>query len=674
MAWCRLMVSAGLADELRALCGGYLARSGGGGYHLIFRTETPEKNTVLAGVDKGDDVMRYLDPSAPDGFRRSRVLIETRGVGGFAVVAGGDPTVHPTGVPYRRIVLPEYLTHARMRNWELYSGMGVVILDQARAAKVAERQLKRVVSPAPDHLYEASTELRETMFALARQLDQRTPTQVGTGSTPPRLPDHQGQGIAGARPGEAWAGVTTWDEILKPHGWRRDHSTDKSDHWTRPGKSSGTSATTNYNGSQLLYVYTSSTDFEPETSYTKFGAYAVLNHEGDFQAAAAELVDKGFADPMTAETDSREQRVAQMAIKAEDRLEANEIARRNRSVREFREPPEYGSLADQRDAEFPPPGYLVDELILDHGIAMVIAQAKAGKTTLISIDLVKALVEGSPWLGQYATKLEPDAAIAIWNMEVDAARFRGWQLEANIDREHEQRIFPRHLRGYPIDLLQPLQFEATVQWLRERTIKVWILDPLSKIYLGDTNNDTEFNQWWRALEAVIAEAGVEVCIIPHHAGHNANDDWTPRARGTSAMIGNPDVTLTYRHGGKYGDNPPDSKRYLSAYGRDVDVPEITLDRDPVTGVLHVDRGSKSREDDKRAKLGLQVARVVWTTTGDSTTFVSKSKVEKLAKGNTNEIRAVLDWCVEHSYLTVEVAAGPGKPTKIRRGPVKPPDL
>ncbi|KLL95485.1 hypothetical protein NJ76_25930 [Rhodococcus sp. IITR03] len=36
--WCRLMVEAGHADELRALCGGYLAASGGGGYHLIYRT------------------------------------------------------------------------------------------------------------------------------------------------------------------------------------------------------------------------------------------------------------------------------------------------------------------------------------------------------------------------------------------------------------------------------------------------------------------------------------------------------------------------------------------------------------------------------------------------------------------------------------------------------------
>src|SRR5204862_286720 len=34
--------------------------------------------------------------------------------------------------------------------------------------------------------------------------------------------------------------------------------------------------------------------FEPETSYTKFGAYAVLNHGSDFSKAALSLARQGF--------------------------------------------------------------------------------------------------------------------------------------------------------------------------------------------------------------------------------------------------------------------------------------------------------------------------------------------------------------------------------------------
>ena len=44
-------------------------------------------------------------------------------------------------------------------------------------------------------------------------------------------------------------------------------------------------------------LYNFSTDphpFEPDTSYTRFEVYALLNHDGDFNAAAAELRDKGY--------------------------------------------------------------------------------------------------------------------------------------------------------------------------------------------------------------------------------------------------------------------------------------------------------------------------------------------------------------------------------------------
>lgn len=679
--WCRAMVDAGHADELRALGGGYCARSGSGGYHLIYRTVSPDGNHVLAGVDKGKEVFKYLDPTGKATF--TRVLIETRGTGGYVIVAGGDPRVHPSGRAYQRIHLPDWLVEPQLCNWIVENGQ-VVVLDQKRAER-APRADGEVgdLSPAPEHLYEVSADLREEMFALARQQDRRAPRkQHGEHSS--GLSKPTGQGVPGVRPGEAWSAVTSWPEILEPHGWRCDHTTDASGHWTRPGKSFGTSATTNYNGSGLLYVFTTSTDFSAGDTYTKFGAYALLNHGGDHVAAARMLVGQGYGDPLLAEADTREQQVAQKALKAEIQLEANEIARRNLNARFFRPPPEYGSLADQRADPLPEPGYVVDSWILDQGIHLVVAQAKAGKTTLVSLDLTRAMLHGEPWLDEYATHMDQQANIGIWNMELEASRFQRWLFAAGISLDDEKRVFPRHLRGYTIDLLVPQQADDTVRWLQERNVKVWIIDPLTKIYLGDTNADSEFNTWWRALESVIERAGVRVCIIPHHAGHNSDDDWTPRARGTSAMIGNPDVTLVYRHGGKYGDAPPDSRRYLSAYGRDVDMAEITIDRYPETNVLGVVRpdgtfgrggggGAGGRAADKLARLGVKIARAVWAqTTAEDDSTVSKSRAERGVTGNTNEKREALDWCVQQRYLAVEEATGRGKAAKVRRGEVQPP--
>jgi putative DNA primase/helicase len=44
-----------------------------------------------------------------------------------------------------------------------------------------------------------------------------------------------------------------------------------------------------------LYVFSTSTVFEAEKGYTKFSAYTLLNHNGDFSAAARELVELGYS-------------------------------------------------------------------------------------------------------------------------------------------------------------------------------------------------------------------------------------------------------------------------------------------------------------------------------------------------------------------------------------------
>ncbi len=417
-----------------------------------------------------------------------------------------------------------------------------------------------------------------------------------------------------------------------------------------------------------------------------------VRRTAEWAAAQAKLADVGETLERLNRPDARspdEQLEAAVTRKLLD-MEALEIARHRRAAAIYREPPEFGSLADQTANPAPAPNYLVDGVILDAGIMLVVAQDKAGKTTLISIDLVKALVEGNDWLRKFPTHLAPSANVAVWNHEVSPSRFQGWMFAAAIDPAMQKRVYPRHLRGYAMDFENPAHAALAVSWLQERNIKVWVIDPLSKIFLGDANSDSEFNRWWRALEGIMEQAGVEVAIIPHHAGHNENEDWTPRARGTSAMKGNPDVTLTYRHGGKYGDRPPNSKRYLSAYGRDVDLEEITLDRDPTSGILFADESSNGRGADRVSGVGVRLANAVWAELSkpnadgsavladgsvDALTaqpWISKSKAEKLAKGDNKEIRSAFPWCVERGYLRIEEKEKNGLPDKVFKGTVQPP--
>lgn len=89
----------------------------------------------------------------------------------------------------------------------------------------------------------------------------------------------------GDRPGDRLNKQATWGEILEPHGWVEEEK----NRWRRPGKDKGdgTSATTEYDNRPMLYVFsTSAYPFQANKGYSKFHAFTLLNHDGDFKASA----------------------------------------------------------------------------------------------------------------------------------------------------------------------------------------------------------------------------------------------------------------------------------------------------------------------------------------------------------------------------------------------------
>ena len=671
--WCQAMLDAGRADDLRKICDGYLARTPGGGYHLIYVTDAPEGNLKLARTAEGEPIPRYVEhgDNGEWTLKTSDVLIETRGVGGYVVVAGGEPGVHPTGRPYRRIRLQHYVR--QLPKLKLVDDDQD---DHAAPASGRDRQAGNVLSPAPEGLHFVDAELRDEMFALARRQNERAPKRK-KGEQRSELSRTTGQGVAGARPGDAWAAVTTWEEILEPHGWRRDHSTAESDRWTRPGKSSGTSATTNYDGSGLLYVFSSSTVFEvgEDETYSKFGAYAQLNFDGDLQAAAKDLAARGFADPLKSDADTREHRVTQMAVEAEMRMEAQEIARRNRATRDMRIPVTR-TMIDALEAPLPDPPLLVDGLVIGEGITLLSAQNKTGKST-VGVNLVRAVLHGEDLFDAFPTHFPDDAGVGVWNAEVSAATYERWLCEHRIDDEPAKRLAMLHMSGYSVDLQLPMWAEYATTWLRTHDVKLWVLDPLSKIFRGDENSATEVNGWWMAVREIMVNADVPAAFVIHHAGHT-DDDRRARARGSSAIEGDPEVVLSYRHGGKPGNFPPNNKRYLSGVGRIDGIPAATLDYDPTTRRLFVDSDSHGFEADRQVHDDEVIAYAAWKLLDsadahrdDDGEWISKQQIKNADTGiGDKKTLACIDRCVSRGYLVVEQTAN-GKPDKVRRGVRKP---
>jgi putative DNA primase/helicase len=229
-----------IVDRIRT---GYEEVTPGGGVHWFIRCSEIDGNTDLAKRPKLPHEMR-------DEFDKFQVLIQTRGEGGFAITAPSNGRVHPSGGQY--------------------------VLRAGGPATIAT----------------ITTEERHDLHDLARWFDQM-PKEA------PREP-RPTSAATGTRPGDDFSARADWgDDVLTPHGWRYLFTRADVDYWRRPGKDRGISATTNYAGSGLLYVFTSSTAFSSEKSYSKFGAYAVLEHGGDYTAAARFLAARGYgtSDP-----------------------------------------------------------------------------------------------------------------------------------------------------------------------------------------------------------------------------------------------------------------------------------------------------------------------------------------------------------------------------------------
>ena len=95
------------------------------------------------------------------------------------------------------------------------------------------------------------------------------------------------------KPGDDWCARGDIRPVLMAHGWKYlGVKPDGNELWQRPGKSGdGNSAT--FNGQILCVFSTNAAPFEAK-GYNKFQVYALLEHNGDFTAAAKALLDKGF--------------------------------------------------------------------------------------------------------------------------------------------------------------------------------------------------------------------------------------------------------------------------------------------------------------------------------------------------------------------------------------------
>ena len=238
-------VNSGLLDEARELAhnsglgelweiisNGYVEFTPSGGLHWLYRIadEPVPGNTKLARRPGENDTVE--------------VLAETRGEGGFVVTAPSHGSTHPSG-----------------RAWQLLKGSPALIPMLSMEERNAIHNIFKALDRMP---------VKETLVQI---LNQNFPTTSD-------------------KPGDQFNEKAQWREILV--GWKVVYSAGGVTYWRRPGKDIGISATTGRNDGDNLFVFTTSTSFEAEKPYSKFAAFAHLNHGGDFSQAAKALRTMGF--------------------------------------------------------------------------------------------------------------------------------------------------------------------------------------------------------------------------------------------------------------------------------------------------------------------------------------------------------------------------------------------
>ena len=230
-----LAQASGLGDVWQRLNEGYVEMTPSGGLHWLYRIDgvVPGNTKLARRPGEGD---------------RIDVLAETRGEGGFVIVAPTNGTCHPSGGA-----------------WTQLAGSPKSI----PTLTVAERSQLHSLFATFDSIPKVEF-VSDDLVAKGGNLT----------------------------PGDDYNSKVTWEQILEPLGWKKLW-TNKAGvtSWRRPGKDDGISATTNHAGTDKFYVFSTSTIFEAERSYSKFAIFAMVEHQGNFSEAAKALRAQGYGEP-----------------------------------------------------------------------------------------------------------------------------------------------------------------------------------------------------------------------------------------------------------------------------------------------------------------------------------------------------------------------------------------
>ena len=140
---------------------------------------------------------------------------------------------------------------------------------------------------------------RDTIFTIARSFDQmpvKTAPEEKTGNR---------TSFSGLSPFDDFNDRADVPALLEKHGWRFVYQRGERIHYKRPGTTNSVTSANFHTGLEIFYVFSTSTEFESGRGYNPVQVYTQLEHDGNYSAASKALyaADYGSRHKEKAETE-----------------------------------------------------------------------------------------------------------------------------------------------------------------------------------------------------------------------------------------------------------------------------------------------------------------------------------------------------------------------------------
>jgi hypothetical protein len=418
----------------------------------------PETVEVITGSGGRHIYFLTDEPIRNEASGTLGIGIDIRGIGGQVLA---PPTVHPNGRTY----------------------------EWADGRSIADRK------PADMPLW------------MVLLLKTKTPTEVSVKPLPDQITPSSSI-LRQEGPLDRYDAATTWPELLRADGWTLAHIDQAGEsHWVRPGKDirEGTSATTGWQGKDMLRVFTTSIPNLPANAYTRASYTTAMHYNGDKSAFATKLLQQGTA-----------------LIPVEQPSDHDKLLDSLINWQEFWK------------QDFPPEDWLIKPIIPRNQLVTIFAPGGTGKS-LLALYLAAGIATGRNMFG------EDNQPISVLYMDYEMQQAQlyerltamGYNKDINLTNLHYASLPPIGSLDTSEGAKQICDLARAVQ------AKLVIIDTFSRAVEGAENDADTVRNFYR-WTAINLKAEFRSLLRIDHSGK----DLKKGARGTSAK--NDDVDLVWQ--------------------------------------------------------------------------------------------------------------------------------